>query len=133
MNTEIAAYLETTLSKIAILEENNVGYEGVELFDFVTTYEDGKPFTHANGDRYGIAYLNAMTRKSANTIAKALKKKNKGFNVTMLTNLVAEQRLKCYVHENAASFNQWEPGTIGVASLQFDDEKQAIIPSFITE
>lgn len=132
MDKKIEEYISSTLSKVAILDEENVGFEDVELFDFKVEHENGRAFTHQNGENYGLAFLNAMTSESANKISKEIKK-NKKLNLRSLQDLVERHRLKCYVKGGSKSYQTWEAGDRGIAYLEFDDEKKTIVPRFVNE
>lgn len=132
MDKKIEEYIKSTLSKVAILDEDNVGFENVEIFDFKIEHENGRAFTHQNGENYGLAFLNAMTQESANQISKEIKK-NKKLNIYTLTEMVGKHRLKCYVKGGSRSYQTWEAGDVGVAYLEFDDEKKIISPRFVNE
>lgn len=132
MDKKIEEYINSTLSKIAILDEDNVGFENVEIFEFKVEHDNGRAFTHQNGENYGLAFLNAMTQESANKISKEIKK-NKRLNIHTLTEMVEKNRLKCYVKGGSKSYQTWEAGDVGVAYLEFDDEKKTIVPRFVNE
>jgi len=132
MDIRISDYINNVLSKIAILEDADVGYENIEIFDFRTHHESGKIFTHQNGDNYGIALLNAVTKESANKISREIKK-NTNLSISVLENFVEKHFLKCYVSGNTESYHNWKSGDIGIAYLTFDDEKEVIIPNFSNE
>jgi hypothetical protein len=132
MDKKVEEYISSILSKIAILDEDNVGFENVEIFDFKVEHENGRAFTHQNGENYGLAFLNAITEESAKKITREIKK-NKRMDVFVLTQLVEKHRLKCYVKGGSRSYRTWEVGDRGVAYLEFDDEKKIIVPRFVNE
>jgi hypothetical protein len=133
MNPKIQEYIDHTLRNIAIVEEiEAVGFEGIKIYDFRTHHENGKDFTHQNGENYGLAYLNAITEESAKKISRELKK-NKNLTVKSLKEFVERQRLKCYVKGGSKSFLTWEKGDVGVLYLEFNDEKKTMVPRFVNE
>ena len=133
MNPKIQEYIDHTLRNIAIVEEiEAVGFEGIKIYDFRTHHENGKYFTHQNGENYGLAYLNAITEESAKKISRELKK-NKNLTVKSLKEFVERQRLKCYVKGGSKSFLTWEKGDVGVLYLEFNDEKKTMVPRFVNE
>ncbi len=132
MDNTIQDYIENTLNKIAILDELDVAFENVEVFEFKTHHENGKVFTHQNGEAYGMAFLNAVTQESAGKITKEIKK-NKNLSVKNLQDLVEKHRLKCYVKGGSKSYDTWQAGDTGVVFLEADDERKAIIPKFVNE
>ena len=132
MDKKVEEYINSTLSKIAILDEDNVGFENVEIFDFQVEHENGRAFTHQNGENYGLAFLNAITEESAKKITREIKK-NKKMDVNVLKHFVGKHRLKCYVKGGSKSYKTWEAGDRGIAYLEYDDEKQIIVPRFVNE
>ncbi|MFC2108979.1 hypothetical protein ACFLRU_03070 [Bacteroidota bacterium] len=132
MDKKVAEYIDSELKTIAILDEHNVGFEGVKIYDFRTHHENGKIFSHQNGETYGMAFLNAITQESAKIITREIKK-NKNLSLYGLKELVDRQRLKCYVKGGSRSYDTWKTGDVGVAYLEFDDEKRIILPRFKNE
>ncbi|MGY6648203.1 hypothetical protein [Wenyingzhuangia sp. IMCC45574] len=132
MDATIKNYISNTLHKLAIIEEADIAYENVELYQFQKAYENGVPFKKQNGERYAIALLNAITLESASKIARELKK-NKNLSLKGLTQLVDSHRLKCYIEGTSPSYNTWKSGDIGVVFITYSDEKREIIPNFINE
>ncbi len=132
-NTDrISEYIEDVLSKIAILDEAEVGYENIEILEFRTHHDSGKMFTNQRDENYGIAILNAITDESANKISREIKK-NSNLSVTVLDDFVEKHLLKCFVAGDSESYKTWKTGDIGVASLVFDDVKKVITPNFSNE
>ncbi|WP_139956896.1 hypothetical protein [Flavicella sediminum] len=132
MDKKVAEYIDAELKTIAILDEHNVGFEGVKIYDFRTHHENGEIFKHQNGETYGMAFLNAITQESANLITREIKK-NKNLSLYGLREFVDRQRLKCYVKGGSRSYDSWKTGDVGVAYLEFDDEKRIILPRFKNE
>jgi len=132
MKKEIENYINNTLSKIAILDELNVAFEGVEILEYKTHYENGAVFRHQNGDNYALAVLNAITKESYYEVSRIIKKE-KNLSVKNLKNLMNEHFLKCYIAGSSEEYHNWQTGDIGVASLQVDEKSKTIAPIFANE
>lgn len=132
MDIQIKNYIENTLEKLALLEEENVAYENIKIYDFQKTYEDGSEFRKQNGENYAIAILNAITFESAAKISRELKK-NKNLTLKGLKLFVDNHRLKCFVDGSSTSYTTWKTGDSGVVVITYDDDKKQIIPSFTNE
>ncbi|MGB2127879.1 MAG: hypothetical protein ACPHXR_00240 [Flavicella sp.] len=129
MHKKIEEYIENNLANIAILEEENVSYEGVKIREFKTHHESGDVFKHQNDKLYAIAILHAITKSSAQKISKELKK-NKNLNHSNFKELVEKQFLKCYISGDSEAYDTWKKGDEGLAYLQYDDTKKTVIPAF---
>lgn len=132
MDNKIKNYITNTLDKLAFLEEENVAYENIEIYDFQKTYEDGSEFRKQNGENYAMAVLNAITFESASKISREIKK-NKNLTLKGLTQFVDSHRLKCFVEGSSTSYTTWKTGDSGVLVITYDDDKKQIIPSFTNE
>ncbi len=130
MKTEIQNYINTTLSKIAILDEPNVAFDQVAILDYRTHYENGVIFTHQNGDNYALAVLNAITKESYFTVSKFIKKES-NLSVKNIEDMLEKHYLKCYVAQSSKEYSKWETGDLGTAYLQINDENKTITPCFI--
>lgn len=132
MDPKIKNYIANTLEKLAFLEEENVAYEGIEIYDFQKSYEDGTHFRKQNGEHYAIAVLNAITFESATKISREIKK-NKNLNLKGLTQFVDNHRLKCLINDSSTSYSTWKTGDLGVLVITYNDDKKQITPSFTNE
>lgn len=132
MDAKLKDYIETTLQKIAVLDESDVAYEHIEIYEFQQSYENGAKFQQQNGDFYAIALLNAITLESASEISREIKK-NKNLSLSGLIRFVDQHRLKCYIEGTSKSYSEWQTGDVGVAVITYDDVKKQIIPSFTNE
>lgn len=129
MRQNIQDYIDNTLNSIAILTDEDVSYEDIKILEYRTHHESGDIFKHQNDDLYAIAVLFAITNESAKKISRELKK-NKNLSLSSLKTLVEKHLLKCYVSGNSNAYDTWKTGDIGIASIQFDDTKKTIIPTF---
>ncbi len=129
MHKNIEEYIEKNLANIAILEEENVSYEGVKILEFKKHHESGDVFKHQNDKLYAIAILHAITKSSAQKISRELKK-NKNLNYANFKELVEKQFLKCYVSEDSEAYDTWKKGDEGLVFLQYDDNKNTVVPAF---
>ncbi len=132
MQKNIQEYIEKNLSNLAIVEDADVGYENISILDFRTHHESGDVFKHQNDELYAIAVLQAVTNESAKKISRELKK-NKNLSYTSLKDFVEKHLLKCYVSGSSEAYDTWKTGDKGIVSLQFDDVKKTIVPSFHNE
>lgn len=132
MKPEIENYIQTELSKIAILDEPNVAFEQVEILEFRTHFENGSIFTHQNGDNYALAILNAITQESYYALGKFIKK-TKNLSVRNIQDELENHYLKCYVAGNSEGYHLWKSGDIGIAFLHVDDENKSISVRYTNE
>lgn len=132
MKPEIEKYINTTLSKVAILDEPNVAFEQVEILEYRTHFENGSIFTHQNGDNYAFAILNAITKESYFLISKTIKKA-KNLSIRNIEDLLNEHYLKCYIKGTSKEYDLWQTGDIGIAFLEVDDKYKTFTPGFINE
>lgn len=129
---ELEKYITDVLGKIAVIDEPNVAYEDVTVFEFKTAHENKEPFTDGKGNLYGILFLNAMLTESTRKIANEIKK-NKKLKVEDLKELVRKHRLKCYIKGDTDSFKNLKIGDKGIVHLEADDDAKTLIPVFNKE
>lgn len=132
MKPEIEKFINTELSKIAILDEINVAFEQVEILEYKTHYENGAVFQHQNGDYYALAILNAITEKSYFTIIRFLKKE-KNISIKNIKDLLDKHYLKCYISGLSNEYDLWKTGDLGIAVLDTNDNEKSISVRFTNE
>ena len=129
MQKKVQEYIDKTLTKIAILDEAEVGFENVKILDYRTHHENGDVFKNQKDEVYGIAILNAITSDSVQKITREIKK-NKNLSLTSLKDFISRHYLKCFVPGSSDAYDLWKTGDIGVAFFNYDDTKKTIIPGF---
>ena len=132
MKSEVQKYINTVLSKVAILDEPNVAFEKVSILEFNTHFDNGTHFKHQNGEEYALAILNAITTESYLKVSRFLKKEP-NLSVRNIEDELQKHYLKFYVKGSSKEYFTWEAGDIGTAFLQIDDENKTITPHFINE
>lgn len=108
---------EEELQNYIVIEEANVPYSGATVVDFKTHYDNGKNFTHANGDRYGLAFLNAFTKKGEDEIINAINSfPNK--SIKDIKEIIEKHRLKEYIHGNTKRYLETKIGDEGCMYIE---------------
>jgi len=112
MNTKIKKLLDKELHNHVIIYKAGVSYSGVRIVDFRTKHSNGKDFKHSNGDKYGLAFLNAFTEMG---IAKIIEVMDSYPNtsIPIIKKVIEENRLKKYIHRNTQTFLQTKTGDEG--------------------
>ncbi|NIJ44925.1 hypothetical protein FHR24_001364 [Wenyingzhuangia heitensis] len=132
MKPEIKNYINTVLSKIAILDEPNVAFEQVEILEYRTHFENGSVFQHQNGDNYGLAILNAITEDSSFKISKFLKKET-NLSIKNIQDELEKHYLRCYIPGSSKEYDTWKTGDLGVAYLEINDAEKTISVRYTNE
>lgn len=112
MDTEIKKLLNEELHNHVTILKAEVLYSGIKIIDFRTKYSNGKDFKHSNGDKYGIAFLNAFTEIGIAKIIEAMDS-YPTTNITIIKKVIEENRLKKYIHGDTQTFLQTKTGDEG--------------------
>lgn len=112
MHPAIKKLIDEELHDNVIIEKAEVSYSGVKIIDFRTKHSNDKDFKHSNGDKYGLAFLNAFTEIG---IAKIIEVMDSYPNTSILIikKVIEENRLKKYIHGNTQTFLQTKTGDEG--------------------
>ena len=117
MDQKIENLIEEELQNCIVIEEANVTYLGAKIVDFKTHYDDGKYFTHANGDRYGLAFLNVFTKEGEDEIFDAINSFPTK-SITTIKEIIKKNRLKKYIHGNTKRFLETKTGDEGSVYME---------------
>ncbi len=121
MNQEIKSLIEKELQSYIVIEQAYVTYSGAEIVDFRTCYDNGNNFVHANGDRYGLAFLNVFTTKGEVEISEVINATpiNK---ISDIKEIIERNRLKVYIHGDTKRFLETKKGDVGCVFMKDLDD-----------
>jgi hypothetical protein len=117
MNYELKELIiEMDLENCFTVQRTDVSYLGGRIVYFQTHWPDGGLLRHSNGDSYGLAFLNAFTKKSFDAITNELKK-YPAVSIDHLREFIESHRLREYIHGHTVRYKNTKTGDLGEIHL----------------
>ena len=103
MEYRIEDLINEELLDVVVLQKSHTPYLNAKIINFKTRYDNGNHFTHSNGEKYGLAYLNAFTEKGEIEIINALKS-FPSQSLNSIKEIIEKNRLKVYINGNTKRY-----------------------------